>query len=90
MLIRRIEPVIARRCTENGSGLGGYRWVVERAHAWVHHFCRLRRFKRRADIHEAFLKLDCSLVCWSALQRAEQFLGCQLPPRISSVCLTGA
>jgi transposase len=27
---RNIQPVIARRCTENGSGLGKERWVVER------------------------------------------------------------
>jgi len=50
--------VIAKRRTEHGSGLGKYRWVVERSHAWLHHFRRLRtRFERRADIHGAFLKL---------------------------------
>jgi transposase len=55
--------VIAKRRTERGSGLGKYRWVVERTHAWLHNFRRLRiRFERRADIHEAFLKLGCSLV----------------------------
>jgi IS5 family transposase len=27
---RGIVPVIAKRCTENGSGLGRERWVVER------------------------------------------------------------
>ncbi|WP_310640749.1 helix-turn-helix domain-containing protein, partial [Burkholderia cenocepacia] len=36
-------------------------------------FRRLRtRFERRADIHEAFLKLGCSLVCWNIFRRAEQ------------------
>ncbi|WP_176025913.1 transposase, partial [Burkholderia vietnamiensis] len=35
---RGIEPVIAKRRTEHGSGLGKYRWVVERMHAWLHHF----------------------------------------------------
>ncbi|ONQ11341.1 IS5 family transposase, partial [Burkholderia cenocepacia] len=45
---RGIEPVIAKRRTEHGSGLGKYRWVVERTHAWLHHFRRLRiRFERR-------------------------------------------
>ncbi|KVG94663.1 transposase, partial [Burkholderia sp. MSMB2042] len=39
---RSIEPVIAKRRTEHGSGLGKYRWVVERTHAWLHHFRRLR------------------------------------------------
>ncbi|MEX3630519.1 MAG: IS5/IS1182 family transposase, partial [Burkholderia sp.] len=29
-------------------------------------------FERRADIHEAFLKLGCSLVCWNIFSHAEQ------------------
>ncbi|MCO8648311.1 IS5/IS1182 family transposase, partial [Burkholderia multivorans] len=34
---------------------------------------RLRiRFERRADIHEAFLELGCSLVCWNIFRRTEQ------------------
>ena len=70
---RGIKPVIAKRRTEHGSGLGKFRWVVERTHAWLHNFRRLRiRFERRADIHEAFLKLGCSLVCWNILRRTEQ------------------
>jgi transposase len=70
---REIKPVIARRRTEHGSGLGKFRWVVERTHAWLHNFRRLRiRFERRADIHEAFLKLGCSLVCWNIFRRTEQ------------------
>ncbi|EXJ01749.1 transposase [Burkholderia pseudomallei MSHR6137] len=72
---RGIEPVIAKRRTEHGSGLGKCRWVVERTHAWLHHFRRLRiRFERRADIHGAFLKLGCCLICWNTLRRAEQSL----------------
>ncbi|MCA8306836.1 IS5 family transposase [Burkholderia seminalis] len=70
---RRIEPVIAKRRTQHGSGLGKYRWVVECTHAWLHHFRRLRiRFERRADIHGAFLKLGWCLICWNTLRRAEQ------------------
>jgi transposase len=69
---RGIKPVIAKRRTEHGSGLGKFRWVVERTHSWLRNFRRLRiRFDRRADIHEAFLKLACSLVCWNTLKRAE-------------------
>jgi len=46
---RGIKPVIARRRTEHGSGLGKFRWVVERTHSWLHNFRRLRiRFDRRA------------------------------------------
>jgi hypothetical protein len=37
-----VPPLIARRCTEHGSGLGRVRWVVERTCAWLHNFSRLR------------------------------------------------
>lgn len=67
-----IPTVIARRGKPHGSGLGKIRWVVERTHAWLHAFRRLRvRFDRRADIHEAFMKLACCLICWRTLRRAE-------------------
>ena len=60
---RGIVPAIARRGTLHGTGLGTYRWVVERSFAWLHGFRRLRiRWERRADIHEAFLTLACCLI----------------------------
>ena len=63
-----IEPVLAQRLTEHGSGLGVHRWVVERTLAWLHQFRRLRiRYERRADIHEAFLSIGCSLICFRRL-----------------------
>jgi transposase len=63
-----IVPHIARRGTEHGSGLGTKRWVVERGFAWLHAFKRLRtRYERRADIHQAFLSLACSIICLRAL-----------------------
>lgn len=37
-----VKPVIARRGTEHGSGLGTQRWVVERAFAHLHWFRCLR------------------------------------------------
>jgi transposase len=65
---RGITPVIARRSTEHGSGLGRYRWVVERTLSWLHQFRRLLvRYERRADIHESFLALACCLICWRRL-----------------------
>ena len=68
---RRILPLLARRRTENGSGLGRWRWVVERTFAWLNQFRRLRvRYDRRADIHEAFLSLGCALICWQFLRKA--------------------
>jgi transposase len=66
---RGIQPQIARRLEEHGSGLGVYRWVIERTLGWFHQFRRLRvRFERRADIHEAFLSLGCALISWRYLQ----------------------
>jgi transposase len=70
LLARHILPVIARRNTEHGSGLGRWRWVVERTFAWLNQFRRLRiRYEKRADIHEAFLGLACTLLCWNVLRR---------------------
>jgi len=61
---RRIVPNIARRNTEHGSGLGLFRWVVERTISWLHQYRRLRvRYERRADIHAAFLTLGCIMIC---------------------------
>jgi transposase len=66
---RGIRAEIARRNTGHGSGLGRYRWVVERTFAWLHQFKRLLvRYERRADIHEAFLALGCCLVCYRRLE----------------------
>ena len=64
-----ITPVIARRGTEHGSGLGTYRWVVEQSLALLHRFRRLRtRWEIRHDIHEAFLSLACAIICWRRLR----------------------
>ena len=64
-----IQPVLAERNTEHGSGLGKTRWVVERTLAWLHQFRRLRiRWERLARIHEAFLIMGCIIICWNCLQ----------------------
>ena len=71
---RGIKPEIARRQTEHGSGLGRYRWVVERSFAWLHQFKRLLvRYDRRADIHEAFLQVAGCLICLKLLNGEESF-----------------
>lgn len=63
-----VKPLIARRGTEHGSGLGTQRWVVERTFAHPHRFRRLRiRWEIRDDIHEAFLPLGRALICWRRL-----------------------
>jgi transposase len=68
---RGIRSEIARRQSGHGSGLGRYRWVVERTFAWLHQFKRLLvRYDRRAEIHEAFLGLGCCLVCYRRLRNS--------------------
>lgn len=60
-----IEPFLAKRGTEHGSGLGTVRYVVERTLSWLHQKRRLRvRYERRSDIHQAFLTLAASLICF--------------------------
>ncbi|SDM73915.1 hypothetical protein SAMN04489726_3149 [Allokutzneria albata] len=64
-----IKPLIARRGTEHGSGLGIHRWVIEQTFALLHWFRRLRiRREIRDDIHEAFLNLACGIICWRRLR----------------------
>lgn len=59
-----ITPVLAERNTEHGSGLGKFRWFVERTISWLHSFGRLRRrLDRLTEIQEGFLRLGCALVC---------------------------
>ena len=63
-----IEPYFAKRKTEHGSGLGKFRWVVERTISWLHQFRRLRvRHEPRDDIHEGFLACAKSLICFRLL-----------------------
>ena len=63
-----IEPVLAKRNTPHGSGLGVYRWVVERTLSWLHQFRRLRcRYERKPELHEALTSLACALICWRML-----------------------
>jgi len=64
-----IWSIIAKRNTAHGSRLGRERWVVERTLSWLHQYRRLRiRYERRADMHEAFLALACSLICYRQLK----------------------
>lgn len=71
---RGIVPILAKRRTPHGSGLGTVRWVIERTLAWLHRFRRLSvRYERRPDLHQAFLSLGCALVCWNYLKRKCRF-----------------
>ena len=61
---RSIDPQLAERNTEHGSGLGIDRRVAERFCSWLHRF---RKFRLRTDwyssTHHGLLKLACSLIC---------------------------
>jgi transposase len=59
---------ITRRGQEHGSGLGRWRWVVERSFAWLHNYRRLRlRWERNPNIHTALLTLAYAAICWRFL-----------------------
>lgn len=67
---RHIKIRIARKGVESSERLGRHRWVVERTLAWLNRYRRLTvRYDRRDDIHQAFLTLGCSLICFNRLQR---------------------
>jgi transposase len=66
---RGVKPVIARRDTDHGSGLGTERWVIERTFAWLHNLRRLRtRYERSGELHLAFILLGCAVVCQRMLR----------------------
>ena len=66
---RGIEPVLPERGgPDTGPSLDHQRWMVERTISWLHQFRRLRtRYERRCDIHQAFLSIACSLICFRTL-----------------------
>jgi transposase len=60
-----IEPVIAKRNTEHGSGLGKIRWVVERTISWLKGLRRMRiRYDRLRIIQEAWNTLAAAVICF--------------------------
>lgn len=61
---REVEPKLAKRRTEHGSGLGKHRWVVERFFSWLHGFRKLRFVTEKTkEMQLAFLNLALSLIC---------------------------
>jgi len=68
---RRILPVISRKGAPNIKGLGKLRYVVEQTFALLHQFKRLAvRWERRTELHDAFVSLASSLICWRRLKKA--------------------
>jgi transposase len=66
---RGVRPELARRGGLHAPTLGQHRWRVERSLSWLHQFRRLRiRWEFRSDMHEAFLRLACCMICWRRLE----------------------
>ena len=69
---RRILPVISRKGSPNIKGMGKLRYVVEQTFALLHQFKRLAvRWERRTELHDAFVSLACSLICWRRLNKPD-------------------
>lgn len=55
----------------NIKGLGKLCYVVEKTFTLLHQFKRLAvRWERRLELHDAFVSLGCSLICWRRLKKA--------------------
>ena len=66
---RGITPRIAQWGIESSERLGWYRWVVERAQAWLLGCRRLGvRYERRVDLLQGLLHLACALLCLRFLE----------------------
>ncbi|WP_179382404.1 transposase [Streptomyces sp. SA15] len=67
---RCIQAVISRESAPNIKGPGELRYVVEQTFALLHQFKRLAdRWERRIELHDAFVSLACSLICWTRLKK---------------------
>ncbi|MET9469053.1 transposase, partial [Streptomyces sp. NPDC006544] len=61
-----------QRCHPNIKGMGKLRYVVEQTSALLHQFKRLAvRWERRTELHDAFVSLACSLICWRRLNKSD-------------------
>ena len=67
-----MEPRIAKRNTEHGSGLGKVRWVVERTLGWLSK-CRaiLVRYNKKACNYLGLIKLASILLWFRRLRRIQ-------------------
>jgi transposase len=77
---RGIEPKLAKRNTEHGSGLGVFRWVAERTESWWHGFRKLRCMTEKTKpMPDAFFDLALAVICFRFLESPE-------PQAIPSLC----
>ena len=72
----RILPVISRKGSPDIKSMGKLRYAVEQPFALLHQFRRLAvRWERRTELHDAFVSLACSLICWRRLRKAHSRSG---------------
>ena len=65
---RGIDPKLAQRYTEHGSGLGIFRWVVERSISWLHGFRKLRLVtEKTAEMQYALFDLALAVIAFRFL-----------------------
>lgn len=63
--------MIPRKRAPNIKGLGKLRYVVEQTFALLPSVKRLAvRWERRLELHDAFVSLGCSVMCWRRLKKA--------------------
>ncbi|MFJ8613598.1 hypothetical protein ACIRH0_41460 [Streptomyces sp. NPDC093675] len=61
---------LACRCSSVIKGLDKLRYVVEQTFALLRQFKRLAiRWERRPELHDAFISLASSLICWRRLKK---------------------
>jgi transposase len=66
---RGIQPELAKRNSEHGSGLGIFRWVAERTLSWMHGFRKLRFVtEKTVEMQYAFFNLALALICYRFLE----------------------
>lgn len=64
------DPARPARGSPDIKGIGKLRYVVEQTFALLHHFKRLAvGWERRPELHDAFVSLACSLICWRRLKK---------------------
>jgi transposase len=65
-----VETAIPQRGEERRTGLGKFRWPVERTLAWLKQYRRVGiRRDRTAATFEAFVTLACSMIAYKQLTR---------------------
>ena len=65
---RGIDPHLAKRGAEHGSGLGVFRWVVERTNSWLHGFRKLRFVtEKREETKFALFNLGMAIIAFRFL-----------------------